>query len=162
MCARHNFVKNGAIYTCFCAHSERQKGPRAAALCVGNCRKKAVTIKTLNRHLSWRVEGKGRGLNQQQAYCFGLWRSPPSVQAGPIFRESLCRRYCRTVLSCTDSVYMFIEAIWLPRGEISSRLRCYSTLGSKLKFQSWALSVFFNCFNNKKWFFCIFIKLIAF
>ena len=28
--------------------------------------------------------------------------------------------------------------------------------------QSWALPVFFHFFNNKKWFFCIFIKLITY
>ena len=28
--------------------------------------------------------------------------------------------------------------------------------------QSWALSVFFNFFNNKKWFFCIFVKLTTY
>ena len=28
--------------------------------------------------------------------------------------------------------------------------------------QSWALSVFFNFFNNKKWFYCIFIKLLTY
>ena len=28
--------------------------------------------------------------------------------------------------------------------------------------QSWALEVFLNFFNNKKWFFCIFIKLVTY
>ena len=35
-----------------------------------------------------------------------------------------------------------------------------SRLSIRCRNQSWALSVFFNFFNNKKWFFAFFIKLI--
>ena len=37
-----------------------------------------------------------------------------------------------------------------------------NVLGRPYYLQSWALEVFLNLFNNKKWYFCIFIKLTTY
>ena len=65
-----------------------------------------------------------------------------------------------SIYICAIYMHAFAIAIWhVPRSDFPDQVQVWDALCTEFK-QSWALSVFFHFFNNKKWFFAFFIKLI--
>ena len=91
--------------------------------------------------------------------AYGLMPTNNSFSTTLILQVEVTSKNLVYIYSTSWSINLSRQLLYKLKNNLSDSC---STSWSNTFHQSWALSVFFNFFNTKKWFYCIFFKLITY